>query len=408
MLNTAFVAPYLSANTRQFLNAFANLEGTRTAVISHLPFAQLPEEVKPKLAAHWQVSNAMDPQQLVTACRGLGKLMGGPIERLNGPLEQMQIALGQARQHLQIPGMWEEASRNFREKNRMKRVLREAGVPVARQALVTNLREALQFIDVVGYPIVMKPPAGLGSKATFRVTNRDELEAAMRASAPSAKNPLQAEEFVRGEEHTFEAVTIHGKPVWHSSCYSLPGPLEVLENPWMQYCVLLPREQSQPHVGAFVETNTRALEALGLKTGLSHMEWFLTKDGRALVSEVGARPPGVQILPLLSLAHEANFWSLWARLMVHHTWDVGPRKFATGVAFFRGQGDGNTVKAVRGVEKAQEEAGPYVVDRQLPVVGMPKGSGYEGEGWAIVRHPETAGAVKALKALITNIQVDLG
>ena len=55
----------------------------------------------------------------------------------------------------------------------------------------------------------------------------------------------QAEEFVRGREHTCETVTIAGKPVWRSGTRYYPGPLEVLENPWIQYCVLLPLEADE-------------------------------------------------------------------------------------------------------------------------------------------------------------------
>ena len=42
-----------------------------------------------------------------------------------------------------------------------------------------------------------------------------------------------------------------------------------------------------------------ALRALGLETGLTHMEWFRRADGSPIVSEVGARPPG---------AIAAGFW----------------------------------------------------------------------------------------------------
>jgi hypothetical protein len=66
-------------------------------------------------------------------------------------------------------------------------------------------------------------------------------------------------------------VFVRGAAAWSSSYY-VPGPPEVLENPWMQYCVLLPREQLQPHAEAFRPTNVAALRALGLETGFSHME----------------------------------------------------------------------------------------------------------------------------------------
>ena len=46
----------------------------------------------------------------------------------------------------------------------------------------------------------------------------------------------------------------------------LPTPLEVLENPWIQWCVLLPRDISGPEYDGIREIGTRAVQALGLET----------------------------------------------------------------------------------------------------------------------------------------------
>ena len=156
----------------------------------------------------------------------------------------------------------------------MKATLRDAGLPVAKQKRISNAEDVRLFAEGVGYPIVLKPLAGVGSKNTMRVSNEDDLLGALNLLLPSEESPVQAEQFVQGEEHTLESVTIHGETVWQSSTYYLPGPLKVIENPWMQYCVLLPREQAPAHVSAFSSLNSRALNALGMETGLSHMEWF--------------------------------------------------------------------------------------------------------------------------------------
>jgi hypothetical protein len=209
----------------------------------------------------------------------------------------------------------------------------------------------------VGYPIVVKPPAGMGSKATMRAFDDESLMEALESLHVSPSNPAQAEEFIRGDEHTFETVSVKGVPVWSSSSYYLPGPLEVLENPWMQYCVLLPRETLPPHAQAFQATNHAALKALGIHTGLSHMEWFHLSSGRAVVSEVGARPPGVHLMPLMGLAHGVEMWAKWAELMTFERFEMPERVASVGVCFFRGQGRGQTVRAVHGVDAAQAQAG---------------------------------------------------
>jgi D-alanine-D-alanine ligase-like ATP-grasp enzyme len=406
-IHVVYVAPYFSPNILQCLDGLVALPEVKVGVISHETSERLPSRYHGRLAGHYQVRDCMDGEVLAAATRAFQREWGR-VDRLIGFLEQMQVPLAVARDRTGVPGMGEEVARNFREKNRMKEVLRAAGLPVARQALVGGPDDARRVAAEFGYPIVLKPPAGLGSQSTVRVSDDEELSAALAQLAVSPSHPAQAEQFVRGEEHTFETVTIGGRPVWHSSSYYLPGPLAVLENQWMQYCVLLPRERLQPHAEAFRPQNVRALEALGMGTGLSHMEWFLQADGSRVIGEVGARPPGVHLMPMMGLAHEVDMWAKWAELVVHERFSVPERKWACGAAFFRGQGHGQVVRAVEGFAAAASELGEALVEHRLPRPGQPRASGYEGEGYAIVRAPTTEGAVAALRTLVTQVRVALG
>ena len=175
----------------------------------------------------------------------------------------------------------------------------------------------------------------------------------------------------------------------------------------MQYCVLLPREEDPDHVRRFRPINHAALAALGLRTGISHMEWFNRPSG-GVVSEVGARPPGANIMPLNTAAHEVDMWAKWARLEVLGEWDMPARKFAAGAVFLRGQGRGRVIRAVEGVESAQAQVQGLVWAHQLPTVGQLHSPHYEGDGWVILRHPDTARVVEAMRAVVTTISVQLG
>jgi hypothetical protein len=65
------------------------------------------------------------------------------------------------------------------------------------------------------------------------------------------------------------------------------------------------------------------------------------------------------------------------------------------------------VRAVRGVEELQRRIGHLVVEATLPEPGQPASSSYEGEGWVIVRHPDTAVVQDALRQIVEGIRVDL-
>ena len=403
MKNVVLVAPYFGENMLHCIRCFAELD-VKLGLVTHESEDRVPDELRSSLAGHYRISNSGDPDQLAAAARAYQKEWG-TVDRLEGYLEQLQVPIAQAREACGIDGMHAEAAKNFRDKNRMKQVLREAGVSVARQARITGADDAREFVEAVGYPIVLKPIDGAGARNTMRAVDDQDLFAALERLLPSEERPVQAEEFVRGEEHTFEAVTIDGAPVWSSSTYYLPGPLEVLENPWMQYCLLLPREQ-QPHVDAFAETNRAALTALGMRNGFSHMEWVLTSGGRALVSEVGARPPGANIMILNGAAHDVDMWRKWARLQVEREWDMPERAYATGCAFLRAQGRGAQVSRIIGLDLVQERIGDAVVQAKLPRVGQTRSSHYEGDGWVVVRHRETRGVVEALRTLVTQLVIE--
>jgi len=402
MRNVVFVAPYFVETTMRFVAAAARLEGVRFGLISHEPDEKLPPELQGTL--NLRVENALDPQQLADAVRTLSRSMGPP-ERLIGTLEELQVPLAEVREHFGIPGLPLEAARNFRDKSRMKDVLRAAGVPCAQHRLCGDAAQCRSFAAEIGYPLVVKPPAGAGARNTFRVESAAQLEEWLAASPPRPGQEALLEEFIIGQEHSFDSVTIHGRTLWSSVSRYDPTPLEVLRHPWIQWCVVLPRDVSGPEFAAIHREGPRALEALGMTTGLTHMEWFRRRDGSIAVSEVAARPPGAQFSTLISYAHDLDLYKAWARVVVFDAFEPAERRYAVGAAYLRGQGNGR-VKAVHGLEQAGDVA-PLVVESRLPRTGQVHGSSYEGDGYVIVRHPETRVVEQALSHIISVIRVEL-
>ena len=404
MKRVVFVAPSFRPSTMRFANAVASVPDMALGVITGDHLQRIPEHIRTKLKGHFRVNNCLDPGQLAIGTKAIQKQMGG-VDRIFTVLEEMQGPVARVRDYLNIPGMGHEAATNFRDKSQMKEVLRNNGVPCAQSCLVARPEQAWAFVEEVGFPLVVKPPAGAGARNTFQIDGKEALQDYLAVYAPSQARPALFEEFIQGDEYSFEAISIRGKVVWHSLSRYYPNPLEVLENPWIQWCVLLPRELDHPHWHDIRNANAAALNALGMHTGLSHMEWFRRKkDGSVAISEVGARPPGAQFMTIMSYAHDKDFYKAWAELMIHERFEIPERKYAAGAAFLRGAGQGR-VKAVHGLRQAQEEVGSVVVEAKLPQIGEPSRSGYEGHGYVIVRHPETEVVKKVLQRLVSLIRV---
>ncbi|HKE17242.1 MAG TPA: ATP-grasp domain-containing protein [Kofleriaceae bacterium] len=404
MRNVVFAAPFPLETTLRFARAAAGLDDVRLLAIVQEP----PAGDDGRLFADVvRVGDGLATGELIEAARLLERRHGS-IHRVLGILEPLQVQLAEVRRALGVHGTDPDTADLFRDKARMKDELRRHGLPCARHRLLRSWSDAESFVAEVGLPIVLKPPAGMGCKATWRVRSGDELRAALAAMHASAEHPALAEEFLRGQEYSFETVTVGGQVRFHSISRYYPTPLEVMETPWVQWVVVLPRDIAGPELADARELGMRAVQALGLETGFTHMEWFRRDDGSLAVGEIAARPPGAHIVRLNSFAHDADMYRAWARAVVDDAFD-GPfeRRYAVGCAYLRGVGRGHVLR-VTGVDRANELVGRHVVESRLPQHGAPRSDSYEGDGHVIVRDPDTEVVKAAMKTIIETIQVEVG
>lgn len=399
--NVIFVAPFPIETTMRFVRATAKLDDVRLLGVCHSP----PEGDDARLFHDVvRVTRPLDLQDVLEGVEVLRRRHGQP-HRLIGILEPMMVQLAEARARFGIEGTRPEVADLFRDKARMKDALRAAGLPVAKHCLVTSEADARGFAEQVGFPMVLKPPAGMGAKATFRVSSLDALLRAVVGMRVSPSSPVLAEEMLRGREHSFETITISGKPrAWSISDY-LPSCLEVVENAWIQWATILPREVGGPVHEKARAMGFAAIEALGLDSGMTHMEWFEKEDGSLAIGEIAQRPPGANLTRMTGLAHDIDAYRAWARAVVDNELDAPwPRKYAVGCAYLRGMGQGRVVN-VTGVHEAHEAVGKWVMEAKLPTLGATKADSYEGDGYVVVRHESTDAVRAMIKKIIETVKV---
>ncbi len=404
-----FVAPFALESTLRFVRAAAALPGVHLTIVCQEPVqafrAKAGEVASRQFSAVVQCRDVHDPTQLEAAVREAGARTGGRVDALIGILEPLQVPLAKVRESLRIPGMDSAEAQRFRDKAHMKDSLRAAGLPCARHVLATDKAMAMAFAKET-LPLVAKPPAGAGAKDTFRVERLEDLESWLRTHPPSPAKPLLLEEFVQGEEFSFDSVSVGGKHLMHSISQYAPTPLQVMESPWIQWTVMLPKDISGPEFAEIHAAGAKALDVLGMVTGMTHMEWFRRADGSIAISEVAARPPGAQFTSLISYAYEKDMYSAWAELVCFDRFDVPERRFSTGAAYLRGQGTGR-VNQVHGITQAKEELGDLIVEAKIPPAGSPKSSSYEGEGYVILKDTDTQAVADGLRRIVQILQVEL-
>ena len=211
--NVIFVAPFPIETTMRFARAAAKLDDVRLLGIVHTP----PDPNGPDGRVFDDVVRITDPlsgQDVLDGVEVLRRRHGQP-HRLIGILEPLMVQIAQARERFGIKGSSSRTAELFRDKAQMKDALRAAGLPVAKHCLITCENDAREFAARAGFPMVLKPPAGMGAKATFRIDDEASLLRSVQGMRVSPSNPVLAEEFLRGRELSFETVTIGGKPRVH-------------------------------------------------------------------------------------------------------------------------------------------------------------------------------------------------
>jgi hypothetical protein len=349
MRTVIFAAPFALEATLRFALGASRLPGVRLVGVMQEPPQGSERHIFADIIT---VPNVLDPEQLIAGVEVARKRYGG-LHRIIGVLEPLQTPLALARQHFGLPGTDPHTAELFRDKALMKDRLREAGIPVARHKLLHNEDDARAFAAEVGFPMVLKPPAGMGAKATFRVSDEGQLFGGVRGMRASQDNPVLAEEMLTGTEGSCDTVTIGGEPQVFSISHYLPTPLEVLENPWIQWMVHLPKDTDGEGYDDIKDLCRQVITTLGLKDGITHMEWFRRQDGSLAVGEIAQRPPGAQITRMIGLVHDIDPYRAWARAVIDGAFD-GPweRKYSAGTAYLRGMGRGR-VTSVTGLDQAR-------------------------------------------------------
>src|SRR3954468_19083478 len=101
MVHVVFLAPRFLENTNRYVRAFAELDGVTLSLVSLDPEEAIPAPLAPRIAAHYRVADLVDSAQLTVAVRAIAGAVG-PVDRLAGFLEQLQLPMAEVRDALGI------------------------------------------------------------------------------------------------------------------------------------------------------------------------------------------------------------------------------------------------------------------------------------------------------------------
>ncbi len=387
-MHAVLVEPSFPNNQREFLRGLLST-GVRVSAISERPIEALPRDLREGLFQFERVRSVVDEHALAEACKRLSQK--ARVDRLEATVEAHVMAAAHVRERLHIHGTTSKTAWLCRDKPAMKDAVRSAGIGCAASARVRSNDDAMAFAKATGYPLIVKPLDGAGASGTRKVADDAELAAALEALHVPRGREVAIEEFLTGHEGFYDTVTVAGKVVLDFASHYYPNVLEAMRTRWISpQIVCTNRIDAEAGYRELKTMGQQVIDALGIWTSPTHMEWFFGEKGLKF-SEIGCRPPGVGVWDLYAAANEIDLYAAWGHAIVHEKVPFRPsRKFAAGMVALRPDRDG-TIDRYEGQEQVQQRCGQWLLDMHLPPPGTPTQSvegGYMANAYVRLKHPD--------------------
>jgi biotin carboxylase len=364
----------------------------------------LPQIAKEALDHYVHVGSLAADDHVSATVRELARQVR--IDRVECLWEPYMILAARLREELGLPGLTVAQTVPFRDKERMKQLLDAAGLRTPRHVAAGTVAGVWAAADQIGFPLIVKPIDGAGSADTYRADSAAELDTIL----PSLRHVPQVsvEEFIDGEEFTYDTICADGRILFENICQYHPRPLLTKMHEWISPITLALRDLDAPGLRGGRELGTAVLRILGFRDGFTHMEWYRKADGEVVFGEIGARPPGARTVDVMNYATDADLFAAWAHAVTHgRIPQPVERRYNAASVFKRARGAGRITR-YEGLDPLLAEYGEHVAALDLLPVGAPRRDWRAttiADGMVIVRHPELPQALEIAQRFAAELHL---
>ncbi|MEZ5458142.1 MAG: ATP-grasp domain-containing protein [Steroidobacteraceae bacterium] len=388
MSTVLMVSPGYPADMPQFARGLAEV-GATVLGVGDRPLASLPESLRAVLGGYLEVRSLWNARDVASQ---LSRWLGGrPLDRIECLWEPGMLLAAELREALGVEGLDVAQTVPFRDKERMKQVLDAAGIRTPRHVACSTGAECRAAVERIGFPVIIKPIAGAGSADTYRIDDTARLEAVLPRLR--AVPVVSVEEFIDGEEYTFDTVSIGGDVAYYNVAWYRPRPLVARSNEWISPQVIALRDVDAPELAGGIAMGHAVIRALGFDTGFTHMEWYRKSDGEVVFGEIGARPPGAHQVDQMNYACDFDVFREWGRAVALGRFDVQvERRYNVATVYKRAQGQGR-IHSITGLDEFLRDHGSQVAWDHLLRPGQSRRdwrATLVSDGFLMLRHPDLA------------------
>ncbi len=258
----------------------------------------------------------------------------------------------------------------IKEKSLMKRLYLDAGIPTARQHVVSSREAGRAFIREVGYPVIVKPDVGVGATHTWKIENDAELDAFY--DAPPGV-PYVMEEFIEGEICSYDAIIDSKCEPLFESMTVWPPVMDIVNKDLdlMYYtCPEVPP--------ALRDLGRKTVKAFRVDRRFVHLEFFrLTKARRGLggvgdfaALEVNMRPAGGYTPDMMNFAHSTDVYRIYAEMAAFDARRL-PESAEHAYCVYASRKDGHTYAHTH-EEIMARYGGSMMMQEEMPPMNWPQ------------------------------------
>ncbi|HEV7556778.1 MAG TPA: ATP-grasp domain-containing protein [Kofleriaceae bacterium] len=399
-MRVVFLSPRYPPEMRQFTRGLAEVGAEVLGVGDGSP----DHELRHYLSDYLEVPSIMDEDDVIARVHHW--LRGRSVDRVLANWEPLVVLAARLRERFGMPGMSVDTVCGFRDKQLMKDRVAAAGLRVPLAHRVRSIKDVWEAVDKIGFPAIIKPISGAGSADTYKV----ESIADMNRVLPHMGHVVEAicEEFIDGEEYTYDTASIDGKPAYESVTRYFPNALEMRSNEWISPIMLSVRDLAQPHIQRGIELGRNVLGALGMGDGMTHMEWFLKSNGEVVFGEIACRPGGACVVDQMNYTSDIDLFREWARVATAGRFGASTeRKYNVGIIFKRAHGHGR-ISGIAGLTEYYDRYRTHIVEDTLARPGTPRRDWKQtllSDGYLVVRHPDWDAARHMSFAAATDVQL---
>ena len=314
-MNFIFISPNFPHTYWQFCDRLRG-NGVNVLGIGDAPYDGLEAPLKAALTEYYKVDSLENYDQVYRAVAFFA-FKYGKIDWIESMNEYWLEQDARLRTDFHVTtGIRSDRISFIKEKSLMKRLYLDAGIPTARQHVVSTREAALAFLDEVGYPVIVKPNIGVGANDTWKLENEEELNA-FYDRLPAV--PYVMEEFIEGIIVSYDAIL-------DSRCEPLFENMNVFPTPVMDIVnqnLDLNYYATSQVPEALRALGRRTVKAFGVDRRFVHLEFFQLTKARKGLGEVGdfvglevnMRPAGGYTPDMMNFAHSTDVYKIYADMV---------------------------------------------------------------------------------------------